>query len=101
MNRLVNRLNNSLGGGVLVIAFFSLLSKVLGLLRDRLLAGTFGASADLDVYFAAFKLPDFIFNILILGALSMAFIPIFQRVYRHDPLEGFRLANSAFNLLFI
>ena len=99
MNKLFNRLSNSIGGGALLIAFFSLISKILGLVRDRLLASNFGAGADLDVYFAAFKLPDFIFNILILGALSMAFIPIFQRVFRQDEKQGYRLANSAFNIL--
>ncbi|MFH0873574.1 MAG: murein biosynthesis integral membrane protein MurJ [Candidatus Komeilibacteria bacterium] len=101
MSNLFYRLNHSIGGGALVIAFFTLISKLLGLLRDRLLAGQFGAGADLDVYFAAFRLPDFIFNILILGALSVAFIPVFQRVYHQSATAGYRLANSVFNVLLL
>jgi putative peptidoglycan lipid II flippase len=59
-----------------LIALFSLISRVLGLLRDRLLAGTFGAGTDLDAYYAAFKLPDLLYNLLVLGALTAAFVPV-------------------------
>ncbi|MFZ5391321.1 MAG: lipid II flippase MurJ, partial [Patescibacteria group bacterium] len=65
--KLINR-------GALIIAVFSILSRLFGLVRDRLLASTFGASATLDAYYAAFKLPDFIFNTFVLGALAAAFI---------------------------
>lgn len=60
-----------------MIATFSILAKLFGLLRDRLLASRFGAGDLLDAYYAAFKLPDLIFNTLVLGALSAAFIPVF------------------------
>lgn len=63
--------------GALILAFTSGLSYALGLLRDRVLAGTFGASHLLDTYQASFIIPDFLFNLLIAGALSTAFIPIF------------------------
>ena len=58
------------------IAFFSLVSRALGLLRDRLLAGQYGAGLELDAYFAAFKVPDFLYNLLVLGALTAAFVPV-------------------------
>jgi putative peptidoglycan lipid II flippase len=44
-----------------LLAIFSLVSQVLGLLRDRIFAGTFGAGATLDTYYAAFKIPDFLY----------------------------------------
>src|SRR3989344_5643991 len=44
-----------------LLAFFTFLSQLLGLIRDRMLAGTFGASAALDAYYAAFRIPDLIF----------------------------------------
>ena len=59
------------------MAVASLVSRLFGLIRDRTLAAHFGAGDVLDAYFAAFKIPDLIFNLLILGALSSAFIPIF------------------------
>lgn len=67
----------TLGGATIILASASLASRVLGLLRDRLLASGFGAGPQLDIYYAAFRVPDFIFNILVWGAISAAFIPIF------------------------
>lgn len=61
----------------MVLAIAQLASRALGLLRDRLLATGFGASGELDVYYAAFRIPDFLFNVLIAGAISAAFIPVF------------------------
>lgn len=52
------------------------ISRILGLLRDRLLATYFGSSPDLGVYFAAFRIPDMIFQLLVMGVLSTAFIPV-------------------------
>jgi putative peptidoglycan lipid II flippase len=46
----------------LVLAVFSILSQLIGLFRDRFLASTIGPSASLDVYYAAFRTPDFIYN---------------------------------------
>ena len=44
-----------------LLGFFALFSQLLALLRDRLLTGQFGAGEILDVYYAAFRIPDFIF----------------------------------------
>jgi len=63
--------------GAFILGSTSALSYILGLLRDRSLAGVFGASDALDAYQASFIIPDFLFNLLIAGALSTAFIPVF------------------------
>ncbi|PIR05682.1 murein biosynthesis integral membrane protein MurJ [Candidatus Kuenenbacteria bacterium CG11_big_fil_rev_8_21_14_0_20_37_9] len=76
-NIIKNKLNKSVTGGAIIIAAFSVLSKIFGLVRDRLLATSFGAGDVLDAYYVAFRLPDLIFNTLIFGALSAAFIPVF------------------------
>ncbi len=55
-----------------------LASRLLGLLRDRMLASRFGAGDTMDVYYAAFRVPDLIYNFIVLGALSAAFIPVFS-----------------------
>lgn len=82
------------------VGFFTLASRALGLIRDRLLASTFGAGETLDAYYAAFRIPDLIFNLLVLGALSAAFIPVFCEYLTKYKEEGaFRLANSMLNLL--
>jgi putative peptidoglycan lipid II flippase len=68
--------------GYLVI--LSILSRLLGLFRDRLLTSNFETSI-LDAYFSAFRIPDFLYNILILGTLSSAFIPLFSKlIHRKD-----------------
>jgi len=46
-----------------------------------LLASCFGASGNLDIYYASFRLPDLIYNIFIMGAISAAFIPIFSQYW--------------------
>jgi putative peptidoglycan lipid II flippase len=68
--------------GYLVI--LSIFSRILGLFRDRLLTSNFETSI-LDAYFSAFRIPDFLYNILILGTLSSAFIPLFSKlIHRKD-----------------
>lgn len=86
--------------GALVIAFFSVLSRLAGVLRDRALAAHFGAGSVLDAYYAAFKIPDFIFTVFVLGALASAFIPVYIQVRARDgEAQSWRLAQTMFNLL--
>lgn len=79
------------------------MSRLLGLFRDRLLAGTFfgGREWQLDVYFAAFRIPDMIFQLLVLGALSAAFIPVFSRYLEKKEGEAYYLSSSVINFLLI
>ena len=52
---------NTLNQAALLLGLFAFLSQVLAFLRDRLLAHIFGASMELDIYYAAFRIPDFLF----------------------------------------
>ena len=83
-----------------ILAFFSLASRLVGLLRDRILAGQFGISTTLDIYYSAFKIPDFIFNLIVLGAVSSAFIPIFIEKYRYDKISAWRLSKNFMSAIF-
>ncbi len=81
-----------------VITIAGIVSRLFGLFRDRLLASTFGAGDILDVYYAAFRIPDLIYNLLILGALSAAFIPVFTAlVSKEKEEEAWELANGILN----
>ncbi|MDP2586996.1 MAG: murein biosynthesis integral membrane protein MurJ [Candidatus Komeilibacteria bacterium] len=91
----------TVSGGAVLIAFFSVVSRLLGLVRDRLLASYFGAGPILDSYYAAFKLPDLIFNTLVLGALASAFIPVFTRAWQVDRAKAVKLANVILNYLLV
>ena len=71
-----------------------LMSKVLGLVRDRLLVYLFSPDT-VAIFFAAFRLPDLIFQILILGSLSVAFIPVFtEYLETKNRQEAFSMARS-------
>ena len=67
-----------------LLAVATLASKFLGMYRDRLLSGTFGAGAELDAYYAAFRAPDFMFGLFVAGAISAGFIPVFTRYVVRD-----------------
>ncbi len=71
-----------------VIAFSVALSQVLGLIRYRLLASHFGYDIKLlDSFIAASALPDAIFEVLIFGAIALAFIPVFSQYMSRDKLQ--------------
>lgn len=81
-----------------MIATTLMLSKVLGLIRDRLLAHVFSPDK-IDIFWAAFKLPDAIFQIVILGALSIAFIPVFTEYFENKGKEeAFEMARNVLNV---
>lgn len=58
---LLQREFSNINQAAIILGFFTLLSQVLGLVRDRMFAHQLGPSSSLDVYYAAFRIPDFIF----------------------------------------
>lgn len=75
-----------------------ILSKILGLIRDRLLAHVFSPEK-IDIFWAAFRLPDLIFQIVILGALSVAFIPVFtEHLESKGKEDAFEMAGAVLNV---
>ncbi len=100
LSALTTRTTSTIAGAAFIIAILSIASRLLGVIRDRILAGHFGAGQELDIYYAAFRLPDLIFNLLVLGALSAGFIPIFSKLLSEDQrVAAWRLANNIFNIL--
>ena len=79
---------NSITVAAALVALSSLASRFLGVIRDRILAGQFGAGATLDAYYAAFRIPDLIYNLIVLGALSAGFIPIFTTLIKDFKCEA-------------
>jgi putative peptidoglycan lipid II flippase len=80
---------------VMIVAV--VLSRFLGLIRDRLLAGTFGASIDLDVYYAAFRLPDLIYSIIFAGGIIVSFLPIFSEYQNKKKEDSWKISNTILN----
>jgi putative peptidoglycan lipid II flippase len=74
----------------------------LGWLRLLVIGSQFGAGRELDAYFAAFRIPDAIFQLVVAGALSAALIPVFQAYRaREEEREAWRLASSVINLVLL
>lgn len=96
----------SLSGAVYVLAASALLSSILALLRDRLFAHSFGAGSELDLYYAAFRLPDVIF--VAVGSLVSVYILIpelarrsgeEQKRYIDSVLVGFSALAAGLSLI--
>jgi putative peptidoglycan lipid II flippase len=73
----LHRESHSIIGAATIVGVLAFVSRFMGFIRDRILAGEFGAGDTLDVYYAAFKIPDLLFGLIVVGALSASFIPLF------------------------
>ena len=88
---------------LLVMSAF-VVSKIVGLLRERAIGHAFGVSADYDAYVAAFRVPDLLFTLIAGGALVSAFLPVFaEALTREEPddTSAWRLASTVTNLVFL
>ena len=101
IKKFINRESASITSAAFIIAIATLTSKFLGVLRDSIFAHRFPVS-EMDIYYAAFRIPDFAYNIVVLGALSVGFIPIFARLIAEEKRkEAFKAANNILNILFV
>lgn len=79
-----------------------LASRILGFLRESLMAGFFGQGGTTDAYNTAFVLPDLLYWLLVGGVLSAAFIPVFSEyIAKGKEEEGWRVVSSVVNLIFL
>ncbi len=91
----------TVGKAAFIIGIFTLLAKLVALFRDPLIIAKIGVGDLSDIYFSAFRVPDFIFNLLVLGTLSVALIPIISEWLLKDKARAYRIANSVLNLSFL
>lgn len=101
VKRLIDLFSQEIGGlhkAAVILAASSIASGFLGLLRDRLLAGTFGAGQTLDTYYAAFKVPDFLYIISLSIASVTVLIPFFLEKISKSQEEAQKYFNSILNV---
>jgi len=98
IKKILHSQTKSISLASLILAVSYLFSSLLGLLRDRLLAGTFGAGSELDVYYTAFTVPDFVALILIFGAIAAAVIPIFSSYLIKSKEEAWKYVSTLLNV---
>lgn len=90
--RIINSQQNTVLSAASLIMVMIVASRVLGLLRQRVLAYYFLPS-DLSLFFAAFRLPDAIFEVLVFGVFSSAFIPVFTKTLKGGEKKAWLLAG--------
>lgn len=85
-----------------VVGAATLLSRILGFLRDVVIAGFFGAGMGADAFFVAFRIPNLLRRLFAEGSLSIAFIPVFTEQLSGDgQAAAFGMARSALRLLLL
>ena len=83
-----------------VIAFFTFLSRILGLVRDMVLARLFGAGMAADAFFVAFRIPNLLRRLFAEGSLTISFIPVFtEYLTTRSRKDAFDLARIILTLL--
>lgn len=102
MQRILARANRSVSVALAagLLAGSSLVAQLLGLLRERLLIANFDIGSAVDAYKVAFTIPDFMFFVLVSGALSVTFIPVFnERLAKGNKKSAWELSSSLINFM--
>ena len=90
----------STGRSAVFVGAGILISRIVGLIRQRIFAHYFGASGEGDAFSAAFRIPNFLQNVFGEGALSASFIPVYAKLLAQDDEEqAGRVANAVFGIL--
>jgi putative peptidoglycan lipid II flippase len=94
------KIEKSTGGSAFMVGAGILISRIVGLARQRVFAHYFGTSAAGDAFSAAFRIPNFLQNIFGEGALSASFIPVYAKLLaQDDEKEAAHVANAVLGLL--
>lgn len=97
---LLRKQSSILSAAVIIMVTYGL-SHILGLVKSRLLISYFygGNAALLDVYYASMIIPETVFQLLVMGALSAAFIPVFSNYLATDKKVAWKMAATTLNIV--
>lgn len=87
----------AMAAGLLMVSSF--ISGILGLIRNGLLSWRFGAGETTDIYLAAFRIPDFLYGVLIMGGITAVFLPIFSESLERNKKEAWEFTSNLLNIL--
>ena len=85
-----------MGAAALIMAFSVLVSRFMGLFRDKIISWQFGAGGEADIYFAAFVVPDFLNYLLAGGYVSITLIPLLSRRFEENEEDAWRFFGTVF-----
>jgi putative peptidoglycan lipid II flippase len=92
--------DHSTGRSAFFVGAGILISRIVGLIRQRIFAHYFGSSGEGDAFSAAFRIPNFLQNVFGEGALSASFIPVYAKLLaQKDEEQAGRVANAIFCIL--
>jgi len=98
LRRILNSKSKTVTFAAILLGISAVISGILGLVSDIILAGKYGINAESNIYFAAFRIPDLVYNLLIVGGLGIAFLPIFSEYYSKDKEEAWKITNLVLNV---
>ncbi|NLI81861.1 MAG: murein biosynthesis integral membrane protein MurJ [Deltaproteobacteria bacterium] len=90
-----------MGWAALIMGFSVLLSRFMGLFRDKVISYLFGATLESDLYFAAFVIPDFLNYLLAGGYFSITLIPLLSTYFAESEHQGWRFFSATFTWIAI
>lgn len=99
--RLFNREFSQISEAALVLGFFTFISQVLAIFRDRFLAGNIGAGSTLDIYYAAFRVPDLIFTFGAALVSVSILMPFLKTELEKSYPDGKKFINDIFTVFFM
>jgi len=103
VKKFIGIINREIGGlheAAYLLGAFALLSQILALVRDKLLAFRFGAGVELDLYYAAFRIPDLLFVVFASVVSSSILIPFFINHFQEGEREGKKFVDDVFSVFF-
>jgi len=101
LKHILNSKSKTITAAAVIFAVATLASRLLGLIKIHLFAYFFGAGDIYDVYVAAFRLPDFLFLLLITGTLSAGLIPVFTDYLNKNEKQIWCLASNILNIIML
>lgn len=97
-----NNTGKSIASTAGTVSAATAISRILGLVREQVVAFFFGAGMATDAFVAAFRIPNLLRDLFAEGALSSAFVPVFkEKIVKNGQAEAFRLANLTISALLL
>ena len=96
--KLLSKTQKTILSAAFIISIASGINAILGFVKGRLLATYYGDSAELAIFYTADRIPDLIYSVLVVGALSTVFIPVFTTQYKKDKDKAWVTASSMINI---
>ncbi len=87
----------TMGFAALIMGGSVLISRFMGLIRDKVISWNFGATSEADIYFASFIIPDFINYLLAGGYLSIILIPLLSTAFKDEQSNGWKFFSTVFS----